>query len=151
VNQLTTVDTKRLLELLENELELYKQIRKLTEKQAQLLNKDEIDSFNGSLEKRAELIEKIKGLHQDSDPLMQSYVSAIKNVANADESIEKLREQIRGEITECSRLNDENMAAMKDKVEEHTKKIDEKSAQRKGIGGYAQAVPNTPEIFDKKS
>jgi len=43
------------------------------------------------------------------------------------------------------------MAAMKDKVEEHTRKIDEKSAQRKGIGGYAQAVPNTPEIFDKKS
>ena len=151
MNQLTTVDTKRLLELLENELDLYIQIRKLTEKQAQLLSKDDIDAFNGSLEKRAELIEKIKGLHQDSDPLMQSYVSVAKSAANKDEGIEKLREQIRREIAECSRLNDENMAAMKDKVEEHTRKIDEKSAQRKGIGGYAQAVPNTPEIFDKKS
>jgi len=151
VNQLSTVDTKRLLELLENELELYKQIRKLTEKQAQLLNKDDIDSFNGSLEKRAELIEKIKGLHQDSDPLMQSYVSYASDGDSRNSEIDKLNKKIREVLEICSELNTDNIAAMKAKTEEHTKKIEKQSAKRKGIGGYAQAVPNTPEVFDKKT
>jgi len=142
---------ERLIELLGDELKLYGQIKKLTEKQAELLAKDDIEAFNSSLEKRAELIEKIKGLHQDSDPLMQSYVSYASDGDSRNSEIDKLNKKIREVLEICSGLNTDNIAAMKAKTEEHTKKIEKQSAKRKGIGGYAQAVPNTPEVFDKKT
>ena len=145
----TPADTERLLELLEEELKIYGQIQKQTEKQAELLAKDEIETFNSSLERRAELIEKIKGLHQESDPLMQSYVSGAADGKNSD--IEKINKKIRQALEICSGLNSDNVAAMKEKTQEHTKKIKKQSEKRKGIGGYAQSVPNTPEMFDKKT
>ena len=151
MSKFESVDIKRLSELLDDELKLYGQIRKLTEKQAGLLAKDDIDAFNSSLDKREELIEKIKGLHQEKDPLMQSYISLSDSEKSKNGDIEKLKAQVREALAECGRLNDENIAAMKEKTEEHTKRIDEQSAKRKGIGGYAQSVPNTPEMFDKKT
>ena len=150
MSKFESVEIKQLSELLGEELKIYGQIRKLTEKQTGLLAKDDITAFNSSLDKREELIEKIKGLHQEKDPLMQSYIS-LSSGGNGNEEIEKLKGQIREIITDCSRINDENMAAMKEKTEDHIKRIDEQSAKRKGIGGYAQSVPNTPEVFDKKT
>ena len=151
MSNFASADKERLSKLLGEELEIYGQIKKLTDKQAELLAKDDIDAVNGSLDKRAELIEKIKGLHQDSEPLMQSYVSFAAGGKNDDSGIENLREQIRAAIEICMKLNNENIDGMKGKTEEHTKKIDEQSAKRKGIGGYVQSVPNTPEVFDKKT
>jgi len=151
VSKLASADMERLSKLLGNELEIYGEIQKLTEKQADLLAKDDIEGFDSSLDKRAELIEKIKGLHQESDPLMQSYVSVSTNEDTTDSKIEELRKQINEILEVCAGLNDKNIASMKVKTEEHTKKIDEQRAKGKGIGGYAQSVPNTPEVFDKKS
>jgi len=142
---------ERLAELLGEELEVYRQIRKLTEKQSKLLTRDEIEAFNGSLDKREELIEKIKGLHQETDPLMQSYISFSAGGENKIGKIDQLRQQIRDEIEFCAGLNDKNIAAMEEKTQDHIKKIDDKSSKRKSIGGYAQSVPNTPEVFDKKT
>jgi len=150
-NQPFPVDFERLLELLGDELKIYLQIQKLTEKQAQLLTKDDIDAFNNSLEKRAGLIEQIKGLHRESDPLMQSYVSLTEDGNERKDDIDKIIKEIRRALEVCSGLNEDNIAAMKAKTEEHTNKIKEQSAKRKGIGGYAQSVPNTPEMFDKKT
>ena len=147
---ISSADMERLAELLENELGLYVQIRELTEKQTEILAKDDIDAFEGSLDKRAELIEKIKGLHQEAEPLMQSYVSSAAGGSKND-NITMLKEQIRAALEECNTLNNTNIALMQEKTEQHTKKIDEHSAKRKGIGGYAQSVPNTPEVFDKKT
>ena len=139
----------RLSVLLGKELEIFAKIRKLTGEQAELLAKDDVDQFISSLDKRQELIEKINGLHQESDPLMQSYVSSPADEKYAE--IEELREKIRETVGICAELNDKNVAEMKAKSEAHTKKIDKHSAKRKGIGGYAQAVPNTPEVFDTKT
>jgi len=150
-NQPVPFDVARLLELLGDELKIYKQIQKLTEKQAQLLAKDDIDSFNNSLEKRAELIEQIKGLHRESDPLMQSYVSTSESSKDRNGDIDKTIKEIRQTLEVCSGLNEDNIAAMKAKTEDHTSKIKEQNAKRKGIGGYAQSVPNTPEMFDTKT
>jgi len=147
----TAADKERLTTLLGDELELYKQIRKLTEEQAELLSKDDIEAFNESLDKREEIIEKIKGLHQESAPLMQSYVSSTTGGKNKIKEIDKLKKQIQEELEFSSRQNDDNIETMKQKTEDHTKRIDEQSAKRKGIGGYAQSVPNTPEVFDKKT
>jgi len=149
VSKIASADTERLLKLLGDELELHKKIRKLTEEQTELLTKDEIEAFNSSLNKREELIEKIKGLHQESKPLMQSYASSSGDGKNGE--IEEINKEIRGIIEKCAGLNNENIINLRNKTEDHTRKIDEQSAKRKGIGGYAQAVPNTPEMFDKKT
>ena len=151
MSNFSSADTERLSKLLSEELEFYSKIRKLTEEQTELLAKDDIEAFDNSLDKRETLIEKIKGLHQDSNPLMQSYVSFSSDGNKTDDKIDDLKKQIREQLEICAELNDKNMETMKLKTEEHTKKIDEQSAKRKTIGGYAQSVPNTPEMFDKKS
>jgi len=149
VSKLISADRDRLSELLGKELEILEQIHDLTGKQIQILSNNDIDELNSLLDKRQELIEKINGLHQDRDPLMQSYVSS--EAHEKDSKIDELREQIQDLVRICFELNSKNIAAMKALSEEHTEKIDKQSAKRKGIGGYAQAVPNTPEVFDKKT
>ena len=142
---------KRLAELLSDELEICGKILKLTDEQTELLARDDIEAFNSSLDKRETLIEKIKGLHRESDILMQSYISSSGSEKEKNNEIEALRKQIRDIMKECASLNDGNIATMNEKTQEHTKKIDDQSLKRKGIGGYAQSVPNMPEVFDKKS
>ena len=146
-----SVSVERLLQLLGDELELCGQIRELTEEQTQFLDKDDLEKFNISLERREELIQKIKGLHQESKPLMQSYVSLSSSDKEKSSEVDRLNKRIREALEFCALHNDRNISAMKEKTQEHTKKIDEQSAKRKGIGGYAQAVPNTSGMFDKKT
>ena len=142
---------EQLIVLLSDELGLYEKILKLTEEQTKLLAGDDIEAFNGSLDKRETLIEKIKGLHQESGTLMQSYISLSSNTKEKNKKIDDLRKQIHDIIKQCADLNDKNIAVMNEKTSEHTKKIDDQSSKRKGISGYAQSVPNMPEVFDKKS
>jgi len=151
VSNNSSADTKRLAELLEEEKNIYENIRKSTEKQTELLAKDDIEAFNKSLDERAGLIEKIKGLHQESNPLMQSYVSLSAGGNNIDDEVETLKKQIRELLEICHKTNEININVMGDKTLEHSVKIDEQKAKRIGIGGYAQSVPNTSEMFDKKT
>jgi flagellar biosynthesis/type III secretory pathway chaperone len=149
VSKLAPSDIDKLSELLSKELEIFEKVLKLTESQTQLLEKDDIEALNSSLENRQELIEKINGLHQESSTLMQSYVSSPANEKNA--KIEDYRKRINCIIKICSEQSNENLNKIKEKTQEQTDKIEKQSAKRKGIGGYAQAVPNTPEMFDKKT
>ena len=151
MSSISSADVERLSKLLGEELEFYRKIRKLTEEQVELLNKDDIEAFNRSLGKREKLIEKIKGLHQEKNPLMQSYASLSDSEKSKNNEIDDLSKQIREIIEFCAGANDNSIAAMKEKTENHIKKIDEQSAKRKGIGGYAQSVPNNPEMFDRKT
>ena len=150
-NQGLPADMEQLAKILLKELDLYEQIHEISKTQTELLNKDDIDAFNSSLDKRAELIEKIKGLHQESEPLKQSYISFTKKDNKSDSQIDSLLDQIKKIIESCAKLNDENIASMEEKTKEQSKKIDEQRAKGKTIGGYAQSVPNTPEVFDKKT
>ena len=142
-------DHARLKELLESELDAYEQLLILAEAQAKLLAKDDIDAFDKSLDEGQKFIEKINGLHQESKALMQSYMSAPAGEKDAD--IDSLAVKIRGVLKECAGLNVKNAASAQERIEGYTEKIDKLSASRKGIGGYAQSVPNTPEMFDRKS
>ena len=156
MSKTSSEDITRLTKLLSEELEHYKQIRKLTEEQALLLGKDDIEAFNSSLGKREELIEKIKGLHQEKEHPVQSCASTSKsanpqNEGKQNKEIDSLNKQIREIIEICAEINDRNILSVKEKTEELAKKIDEQSSKRKGIGGYVQSVPNTPEMFDKKT
>jgi ElaB/YqjD/DUF883 family membrane-anchored ribosome-binding protein len=146
----------RLSMLLGKELEYYKQIQKQTEEQTGMLSEDDIEAFNESLLKREGLINKIKGLHQEKEPLMQSYASMSKGTKPQNEvllnkEIDDLNKQIRAVIEACAKMNDTNIQSLKEKTEKLTKKIDEQSTKRKGIGGYVQTITNTSEMFDKKS
>ena len=149
MSKTASAESERLSELLSEELKLYEKIRKMTEEQEKLLAKDDIVAFNISLDKREKLIEEIKGLHQESNPLMQSCAST--SSGDKKTKIEELKKKIREVIEACAHLNDKNIVSLKEKTEGLTKEIDEKSAKRKGIGGYVQSVPNKSEMFDKKT
>ena len=144
----------RLLELLGEETELFERIYKLTQKQAELLaaDDDDISAFNNSLDSRQELIERIKGLHQESDPLMQSCMFMANSTdRNSIEVIEKVVAQRQAVIEKCVVLNDKNTAAAKEKSEVFTKRIGKLSLSRKSIKVYTPDIPNKPELFDKKT
>ena len=142
----TPAEKERLTELLSDDLELFGQIRELMERQTQLLS-DDAETFDGLLDRREELAEKINGLHQETDPLMQSYVSS----KNSDKDVENLRLKIKAEISYCENLNRQHSSLMKEKTRELSKEIDEKRSKREGIGGYAQAAPTTSMKFDNKA
>jgi len=145
-------DESRLLVLLGEELEIFRQIGSLSIKQAELLAADDMEAFEGSLERRQELIEKINGLHQETDLLMQSYMSfSDTETGEVSDAIETTAGQLKEIIADCVSTNDKNMVAAKEKAEEYIKKIGKLSLSRKSLGAYAQSLPNNSELFDKKT
>ena len=160
---------ERLLELLGQELELFGRIREQTAAQAELLKADDSEGFGRSLDERQGIIEKIDGLHQECDALMQSYISfsdpqgdrpatasggagpsgAAPSGGGKIEKIERAALRLREAIAECVELNDKNAALAQDMAEEYIKQIGNLSLKRKSLGKYALGVPNNPEHFDK--
>jgi len=141
----------RLLELLGQELEVFRQVSELTKQHTKLLREDDIEAFDKSLDSRQELFDKINGLHQESDILMQSYISFIS--AEGGEkigAIETAAAQLREMISDCLATNNENTTSAKEKAEDYIKQIGKLSLGRKSLGAYVQQMPNDPEMFDKK-
>jgi len=152
VNGFSKDNEARLLELLGQELESLQQIRELTLKQADLITADDLTSFEKSLDHRQEFIEKINGLHQESDILMQSYMSFAGSTGGKKNSgIDKLTGRIRELLADCAALNERNISDVKRNNEEHVEQIGKLNKGRKSIGAYAQSIPNKSELFDKKT
>ena len=152
MNKFSQEKQSSLLKLLEEEMAVFEQIRELTEKQTDLLAVDDAEALDETLDRRQELIEKIKGLHQESDVLMQSYISFSKAAGGGkDVKIETAAEKLRQVITECAELNERNMASAKETAEEYIKRIGKLSLSRKSFGAYAPQMPNSSELFDKKT
>jgi len=149
VNDFSHDKKARLLELLSRELEIFKQIHGFTKKQTELLEVDDLDAFNKSLDSRQGLIEKINGLHQEANILMQSYI-AFSNSPTGEkiDEVENAYGRLHDLIAECAAMNEKNISMSKEKTEEYKKRIGKLSLSRKSIGVYAQGVPNTPEHFD---
>jgi len=152
VNDFSPIDEGRLLVLLGEELDTFRQIGSLSIKQAEMLAADDMEAFEGSLERRQGLIEKINGLHQETDFLMQFYIAfSGSEDGEVSDAIESTAGQLREAIADCVSTNDKNMVAAKEKAEEYIKRIGKLSLSRKSLGAYAQAVPNNSELFDKKT
>jgi len=149
VSGFAVTSEKRLTELLGEELKLLNNIVELTDEQTRQIDLDEFDGLGKLLDDRQKLIEKINGLHQETTPLMQSYVSSSDYEKIYE--IDDLRDQIKQVLTKCKNLNEINVEALSQKSTIQSEKIEKQSAQRKGIGGYAQAVPTSSERFDKKT
>ena len=144
-------DASRLLELLDREFEAFGQMLEMTAKQTELIEADDIETFDKSLDTRQKLIEKINGLHQESTPLMQSYISYSNSAGGgAINRIEDARSRLGDIVSECASRNDSLLAAAKEKAGTYTSRIDKLSMGRKSMGAYIQSVANTPEMFDKK-
>ena len=152
MNRFSQEKQSRLLELLGEELTLFEKVRELTDKQTELIKTDETDAFNESLDRRWELIEKINGLHQETDVLMQSYISFSSSAGGAKAvNVETAAEKLRGLIAECASMNDSNLAMAMEMAEGYTERIDRLSLGRKSLEAYAQSVPNSPKHFDQKT
>ena len=152
MNDFSQDKSARLLELLGQEIELFGQICELSGKQAELLAADDINAFNDSLDSRQEIIEEINGLHQETDILMQSYVS----LTSADTrrkiyAIEKAIAQRHNLISECASLNKKNTISAKEKASNYTNRIDRLSLRRKSMERYAPDITYSSEMFDKKT
>jgi len=142
----------RLLELLGEEQAIFERLRELTGEQTDILAADDVEALDESLDRRQELIEKINGLHQESDVLMQSYITFSESADGGKvTAIETAAEQLRGVIAECVELNGSNLTLAKETAKEYVKRIDELSVGKKSVGAYAQNVPNSSELFDKKT
>ena len=152
MNDFTREKEKRLIELIEQELEIFTQILELTQKQTELLEEDKANELDHHLDHRQGLIEKINGLHQESDVLMQSYIefSAATGGRKIDD-VETVLEKLREVIAECAALNDKNIEATKEKTDDYTKQIVKLSQGKKSVSAYMQDLPNEPEMFDKKT
>ena len=152
MNDFSRENEERLLELLGQEYGILEQIRAMTEKQTELIAADDIDAFNKSLDRRQELITQINGLHQESDVLMQSYISFTASGGGSKISaVDEASGKIKAIVSECALKNEKNTSAAKEKAEEYIKQIGKLSLTRKSLGKYAQSVPNSPELFDKKT
>jgi len=146
---LKTSDKDRLLELLSQELKLLEQVCELTEKQSEQLGADKIDELNITLDKTQKVIEKINGLHLEQSPLMRSYDALPPGEKSDREAILNLAEQIREKLEICAGKSSQTYGMLEAKKMEQSAKIDDQSAKRKGIGGYAQAVASVSEMIDK--
>ena len=142
----------RLLELLRLEDELAEQLRGLTEEQAALLASDDAEAFDKSLDRSRDIIEKIDGLHQESDVLMQSYSSFLSTGDGEKvELVETAIVRIRDTIAECAGQNDANATAAKEKADEYMSQAGNIGIRRKSIGLYGQNASKNPVLFDRKS
>ena len=152
MNSFSSDDGTRLQELLEEETDIFRQIRELTRVQKELLAADDIDGFNSALDDRLELIEKINGLHQETNLLMQSY-KVFKNSPGGSESveIENAVALLQETIAETVELDGSNAVLAKRKAEEYIKQIGKLSLTRKSIGKYAPGAPTTSALFDRKT
>ena len=140
----------RLLSLIKHELELFGQMRGIIGKQAEMIESDDLAAFNESLDRRQELIEKINGLHQEADPLMQSYVSYADSAdRDSNRELETAIGQLRSIIAECAEMNDGILEAAKTKAVEYTERIARMSLSRESLGRYQHELPNPPQMFDK--
>ena len=147
----TADNAARLLDLLGKEQEIFGQIRETTEKQTELIEADDIEGFDKSLDSRQELIEKINGLHQETELLMQSYMSySTSHAGGKIEKIDKAIEQLQNTIAECAKMNEKNTAAAKQRAEDYAERSGKLNIGRKSLGSYMQTVESNSEMFDKK-
>ena len=149
MNNFPQNEQERAIELLGQKLELFGSFREQTQTQTELLAADDMDGFERAIDARQETIEKINGLHQELDVLMQSYVSFTTDGGEKIDAIEKAVGEIDSLIRECIEMNDNNTALAKEKTEEYIKQIGDLSVRRKSLGKYTLSVPNNPELFDK--
>ena len=153
VSKLNKDQETRLIELLKEKIDLFKIIKEETIKQTGLItSEDSMDALIESLDERESIKEKINGLHQETETLMHSYISFVKDAPKGKISqIEKLIESLQEIIAECSNINSKNLSLAGDKIGEYTKRIKELDTEKKTFDAYTLTIPDNSENFDRKT
>ena len=142
----------RLLSLLEEATELAERVADLAKEQSRLLASDDLNGFNIALDHGQTLIDKINGLHQESEALMQSYASyAVSENGGKIEAIETAVARFAELLDQGATMNARNLGEAKEKAQEFIRQIGNLSMKRKSLGLYAQHGGGSSEIFDKKT
>jgi len=145
-------NTGRLLELIAREISGFERIHELTVKQTELIAADEMDALGDMLDGRQEMIEQINGLHQETDILMQSYISFSSGPGGEkNDEIDAVIARLDAVITLCAAADAEFSGLAGEKAEDYIKRIGNLSLTRKSIEKYAPGVPNDSEYFDRKT
>ena len=150
MSKFSSAKAARLNELLRQVLEIFVEMRRLTENQTDLIAAEDIAALDESIGRRQTLIEEINGLHQESDILMQSYMSySTSTDGESISEIDAAAGQLRDAITECAGINDKNTLSAMEKAAKYAERIDKLSKSRKSLGSYIHRLSNDPELFDK--
>ena len=145
-----TADSKnRLLELLEEKLKLFGTVREYTERHAKLIAEDSFEALLSSTQDRQDAITKINGLHQESNVLMQSYMSFVNSGGKKIPEIESADQRLTDIMSECAGLNEKNMKTLKEKMKDQSEKSEKMRQSRESLGLYAQGGSNSAELFDE--
>ena len=152
MRQFTKAQESRLLELLNRETELARQILELAKAQSKMLEADDLDGFNASLDAGRELIEQINGSHQESEGLMRFYASYYTSGGGAGiGAIDEAAARFTEAIEQCSMLSGRNLEDARAKTEDFIKQIGSLSLKRKSLGLYAQGTGSSSQMFDRKT
>ena len=144
---------ERLLGLLGEAAEFASQVIALEREQSKYLIADDLDAFNKSLDSVGGIIERMKGLHQETEPLMQSYASYYNSEGGSRiEAIDNAAQELVSLMEQCSAQSNSNLEDAKDKANEFVRQIDDLSTKRKSVGIYAQSTgESSSSVFDKKT
>ena len=143
---------RRLLHLLERQRETMERILVLTTEETRILDADDIDGFNLSLNRRQEVIEEFDGLHQESVLLMQSYTAFLSGSdAGRRETVDAALAALESVTRQADSQNKMNVAAAREKAAGFSERIARLNMKRKSLGAYIQNVSENAELFDKKT
>ncbi|MCL1835276.1 MAG: flagellar protein FlgN [Oscillospiraceae bacterium] len=144
-------EAARLRELLDMEAEVSAGMLELLKQQTRLLEAGDAEELNKSLVESARLMGKFDGLHQETEPLMQSYILYLgSDGAKEDKQLEAAWQRVTELLGECSELNKKNVAEAKEGVQEYVRRIGSLSMKRESLGRYAQPTGDNSAMFDKK-
>lgn len=122
-------------QLLTEQLRLLQEFLQITTAQTALIEGENMDALNENLELRAQLIEKIERLRPQ--------LTAQKSGAT-DRPVMGLQEQISRILQEISEINDNNQAAMRERMDFLQAEMRRTGDTRKGLSAYIKGA----EVFD---
>ena len=152
MNIFSPEEEARLLKLLGEETTVLKQIREMTLKQMDLLESGEIERLGEALDDRQGLIEQIKGLHQETNVLMQSYVTVKKAPGGKSiAAVESASSVLWDTMEETEKINRRITVAAKGAAEDFIRQIGKLSLMRKSMKKYAPELAGGSELLDIKT
>lgn len=138
---MSQADRDQLQDILEQKKVWLIKMRDITRQCADMLEKDDIDAFSGSLEAREGIISKIDAFSKKE-----------KQISAADDAqILVLKQDIRGIIQEIIQIDEQITAQANSRIEFYKDELKNLNQKKKGIGKYINAYQKTDAYyFDEK-
>ncbi len=134
-------DRDQLVGILQLKKEWLTKMRELTEQCGVLIKNDDVVAFSQTLEEREGIIGKIDAFSKTEKQIPDTH----------DAQIVVLKQEIRGIIQEIIRLDEQNEALAREKIELYKADLKNLNQKKEGIGKYKNAYQkNDAFYFDEK-